>query len=200
MFPSSSFLLIITLFPGSRWMKWAKLNNTLAHDYMGARNFPKPGNELLPPFGYCELWESWKDVQFARNNKHKFVCELSQNILYQYCLLVVWFLFVLGITVSCIGLVVQICDHLITVFCILRTGTTARKMYEVLTLRECEYLEFIRRRNIPLYSDVMQMLKQEKFGGRNPGAPLMNGTAKYNGAPPPVFRDTKRDIMADTNI
>ena len=40
-----------------------------------------------------------------------------------------------------------------------------RKIYQVLTLRECEYLEYIRRKNLPLYSQVIQKLSQERNEG-----------------------------------
>ena len=29
---------------GGRWVSWTKHNNSMAYDYMGARDFPKPGN------------------------------------------------------------------------------------------------------------------------------------------------------------
>lgn len=28
---------------GKRWIDWSKLENTIMHDYMGSRDFPKPG-------------------------------------------------------------------------------------------------------------------------------------------------------------
>ena len=38
-------------------------------------------------------------------------------------------------------------------------------MYGKLTLRECHYLEFIRKKNMPLYGDVIQKLKGGRYGG-----------------------------------
>lgn len=38
-----------------------------------------------------------------------------------------------------------------------------RKMYNLLTLRECEYLEYIRRKDMPLYGKVIQKLKDERY-------------------------------------
>ena len=35
---------------GNEWVKWNRLNNTIALDYMGARDHPKPGKM---PFKYC---------------------------------------------------------------------------------------------------------------------------------------------------
>ena len=28
---------------GKKWIQWTQLNNTMAYDYMGMRDFPKPG-------------------------------------------------------------------------------------------------------------------------------------------------------------
>jgi len=47
-------------------------------------------------------------------------------------------------------------------------------MYQVLTLRECEYLEYIRRKNMPLYGAVIHKLKEERYDGQgtNDSKPL----------------------------
>lgn len=29
-----------------KWVYWSKFNNSISYDYMGARNFPKPGKSL----------------------------------------------------------------------------------------------------------------------------------------------------------
>ena len=60
------------------WINWSRLDNSIAFDYMGERHFPKPGHKLLPPFGYCELYESARDERVLRVNQHKFLCELTQ--------------------------------------------------------------------------------------------------------------------------
>ena len=36
-------------------------------------------------------------------------------------------------------------------------------MYDKLTLREVQYMEFIRRKNVPLYGDVLAKLKEIRF-------------------------------------
>ena len=153
---------------------------------MGARDFPKPGNELLPPFGYCELYESAKDVKYSMGNKHRFVCELSQNILYQYCLIIIWFLFVIGIAVSLFGFLILFIDHFITIAFVNYRGLSARKMYKMLSLRECEYLEFIRRRDIPLYSEIILKLRLEKYNGS------LHGHTPCE-TPPPAFDDLSKN-------
>ena len=73
------------------------------------------GNLLLPPFGYCEMFESARDIKHTLANKHTFVCELSQNILYQYCFIVMWFAIVFGILASVLGLILLIAHYLVGV-------------------------------------------------------------------------------------
>ena len=173
---------------GSNWVKWSQLENTIRHDYKGLRDFPKPGNELLPPFGYCDLYESSKDITTTHANEHKLLCELSQNILYQYCLILIWFTLVAGIIISCIGLLVLIVDHLIIVWCVLRHGILAEKMYKLLTLREYEYLEFIRHRNMPLYTAIIHKLKVERLL-ISPKLSHRRGSIPYDETPPPGFNE-----------
>ncbi|XP_002164718.2 uncharacterized protein LOC100203416 isoform X1 [Hydra vulgaris] len=168
---------------GSKWLLWSKLPNSVAYDYMGARSFPKPGNELLPPFGYCELYESSKDIKHSVANHYRFLCEMSQNILYQYCLIVVWFLLVLGIVISIIGLLVLLLNHVLTIVFVVFRGLSARKLYKVLSLRECEYLELIRKRNLPLYSEIILKLRLEKYNG--------TGSTPCE-SPPPGFDDLSK--------
>jgi len=149
---------------GNKYVKWSTLNNSIAFDYLGMRDFPKPGNLMLPPFGYCEVYESAKDVKLTIANKHKFVCELSQNILYQYCLIVLWFAIIVGIVVSFIGLILLVVNYVIWMLGIRRSGPTGKKLYKALSLRELEYLEFIRNRDIVIYGEVLEKLRHEYLG------------------------------------
>ena len=144
---------------GNQWHKWAQLNNSVAYDYMGLRDHPKPGNFLLPPFGLCDLSEVSRDQRHVTENSHRLVCELSQNVLYQYALLVMWWMIVVGITVSCVGLCWQVGKLAFSWCCICKQGKAARKLLRVITMRELEYLEFIKKRNIPLYTEVISQLK-----------------------------------------
>lgn len=153
---------------GNAWIKWTSLPNTLQYDYMGSRDHPKPGNVLLPPFGYCEVHASAADIKESYANKHKFVCELSQNILYQYALVVLWFALVLGIVMSCLGLVILLVHYCIGIFGFKAHGPTGKKIFKMLSFRELEYLEFIRKRNIGLYGEVLEKLKEIKLGPYSP--------------------------------
>lgn len=96
---------------GHRWVQWAQLQNTAQFDYMGSRTSPKPGNFLLPAFGYCQVHNSAKDIKESKRNEHKFVCEISQHVLYQYVLLILWMAIVCGIVISFLGLLVMILHY-----------------------------------------------------------------------------------------
>lgn len=150
---------------GISWTDWSKLKNAIAYDYMGVRHFPKPGNVLLPSFGFCEVHEAAQDIKHVVTNRHKFVCEISQHILYQYAFIIIWFAMVFAIVVSVIGLLALLSDYIMTATCFVNQGEPARKMFGKLTLRECHYLEFIRKKNLPLYGEVIQKLKGDRYGG-----------------------------------
>lgn len=148
---------------GTEWLNWSKKTNAKAYDYTAGRQRFKPGEVLLPTFGFCEVLELGKDIKHTLFNSHKFVCEISQNVLYQYVLIVLWFLFILGMIISCIGFITQLVDHLITITCFLSQGSQAKRVYQSLTLRECEYLEFIRKKNMPVYGKLIRKLKEERL-------------------------------------
>ena len=38
-----------------------------------------------------------------------------------------------------------------------------RKLYPNLTLRECQYLEFIQKHDVTLYENILQKLKEERY-------------------------------------
>ena len=117
------------------------------------------GNVLLPPMGFCEIHESSKDVKQSITNSNKFVCEISPNILYQYVLILLWFLIVFSIIVSISGFLVNLVGHIVTVTCFLRHDNPAREIYQNITFRECEYLEMIRRHNIPAFGEIVRRLQ-----------------------------------------
>jgi len=154
---------------GSDWISWSKGTNEQAYDYTASRHKVKPGEILLPTFGICDVVELGKDIKHTLINNHRFVCEISQNVLYQYTLVILWFLFIFGMVISCIGLIMQIVDHAITITCFLSQGSQAKKVYQSLTLRECEYLEFIRKKNLTCYGKLIRKLKEDRLDPRYQG-------------------------------
>lgn len=182
-------------FTGLKWISWTRLENHIVYDYMGYRDHPKPGHELLPPFGYCELSESSKDMKESYTNHHKFVCEVSQNILSQYALLVVWFVVVMGIVVSIIGLGLLVYNHLIN----FATSWSYRHISKILgskhsffaqfSLRELQYLQLIKRKDVVFYGEVLTKLKDETANmssGDNSGSLPCE-------TPPPGFEEAIKD-------
>jgi len=159
---------------GNAWLEWTRLHNTIQYDYLGMRDHPKPGNMLLPPFGYCEVHASAQDIKNSYGNRHKFVCELSQNILYQYALVVLWFALIVGIVVSIIGLIMLIIHYAIGVFGIKPDGPIAKRIFKTLSFRELEYLEFIRKRDIVLYGEILDHLKNDRLHEVPNGPPPNN--------------------------
>lgn len=143
---------------GTDWINWSKLGNALSFDYMGERGTPKPANVLLPAFAMCEVFEEAADIKHTVMNSHKFVCELSNFILYQYILLVIWFAQIVGIVVSVLGLIKAIID-LVMLLCCQKPGSNSQKnVYSRLSVRECEYLEYIRKKNLALFGELVNLL------------------------------------------
>ena len=160
---------------GVQWIRWSNFNHSRAFDFF-VGNEPKPGNVLLPSFGFCEIQEASMDIQHVFFNKNKFICEISPNILYQYVFVVLWFVIVSSIAISIAGLIINLTGHVITMACFLKDGSPAKKVYKHLSLRECEYLTFIRRKNIPLYGEILEKLNQiRKINGGASAVPEMNG-------------------------
>ena len=148
---------------GLQYTKWSKLDNTLGNDHdLRVRKIPKPGNVLLPPMGFCDLHEATRDIRNTFINRHKFICEISPHVLYQYVLVLLWFLLIIGIVVSTIGLVMLLFGHLVHVVCFATGGDPAKRMFRVLTLRELDYLEYIRKKDIPVYGKVIQKLRDDR--------------------------------------
>ena len=148
---------------GQKWVDWSKLRNEESYDYTQSRQMIKPGEVLLPTFGICDVLDLGKDVKHTILNRHRLVCEIPQNVLYQYVLMLLWFLYIFGMLVSSIGLVMKIVDHIITADCFLSQGSQAKKVYQSLTLREREYLEYIRKKNMTIYGNLIRKLKEERL-------------------------------------
>jgi hypothetical protein len=149
---------------GRDWLNWTHHDNDKEFDYTATRPSWKPSERLLPTFGLCEVLELGKDVKHNLFNSHRFVCEISQNVLYQYVLALLWFLFVLGMVVSVLGLLMLIGEHVAMHAVAVTKYTDAdQKVYAALTLRECQYLECIRKKNVIMFTNVIRKLKDEKL-------------------------------------
>lgn len=97
---------------------------------------------------------------------HKFICEISQNVMYQYIILVIWFFMVLGIGISIASFLHMLSQYAKAVFW-MHNPTDCResmsgKIHSLLTLREIEYLEVIKASNLALYGEVLRELTKAR--------------------------------------
>jgi len=136
------------------------------------RDVAKPGNVLIPAMGYCDVTEASRDVRNTRVNYHKVLCEISPHVLYQYVLLVFWFLIVVGIIMSVVGIVMTVSGQLVSFCVFLNSKEASRDLYRQLTSREVDYLEYIRKKNLVLYKEVLEKLHAARI--RTPDKIQMN--------------------------
>ena len=148
---------------GIRYTKWMEIENYLAHSHnLKMRVEPKPGNVLLPPMGLCDIHEAIRDVRNTHINTQKFICEISGHILYQYVMLLFWFLLVIGIVLSSFGLLLHLLSYFISVIQ-LKKHDDSHHLHKILTLREVDYIDYIRQRSTPLYRSVVKRLKEARY-------------------------------------
>jgi len=162
---------------GIAYSKWASLNNTMAYDYMGRRGSPKPANVLLPSFLLCDVHEGAADIKHKVINQHTLICELSQHIVYQYIFLLLWWGMVFGIVVSVLGLFLLFIDYAFTMIGIRKSldmpGSSG------LCIRECEYLDYIRKKDLTLFGNVSQLLKDQRQPGLLKKKPIYNSQVEH---------------------
>ena len=148
---------------GSQWLDWSKLTNEDAYNYVNKRKFIKASEKLLPTFALCDVLEQGKDIKHSLTNEHRFVCEISQHILYHYVLIALWFLIILGMVVSCVGIVIMLLEYALRSLKFAREEEAARKVFSTLSIREGEYLDFVRKKNVPVYGSLIRKLYLERF-------------------------------------
>jgi len=146
---------------GSSWMQWLGLSANQMHDYT-AQSAPKAGHSLLPGFALCQVRSEAQDIKTTYSNVHTYVCELSQHVLYQYILIVLWFMHVIGICVSVLGLL----NHMFKMVwkdCVpMLDGEDISALYAKLSVRERELMDYIRLKNIPLFGELMSKLEEKE--------------------------------------
>lgn len=162
---------------GKNYMSAVSLGNLIHEHSPKHRSIAKPGNVLIPSMGYCDVTEASRDVRNTRVNFHKVLCEISPHVLYQYVLLVFWFLIIVGIVVSAIGVLTAVFGHIINYFVFATAKDSSRALYNALTTREVDYLEYIRRKNLALYSEVLIKLREKRLGGAT--APILKEGETY---------------------
>ena len=131
------------------------------NDYTIPRS-PKAGHSLLPAFGLCEVVTAGKDIKNLVYNKHKFVCELSQHVLYQYILIILWYMLIFGIIISIVGLLLHLVSEFASAFCVGFQGRNIKTLYDGLTTRERQLLDFARKKNMPVYGELLERLMVDR--------------------------------------
>ena len=56
----------------------------------------------------------------------------------------------------------KIVEPIVTTVCFFSQVNQAKKLYQSLTLRECEYLKYVRKKKMPMYGKLIRMLKEER--------------------------------------
>lgn len=148
---------------GSKWMSWNSQPNQVKHNYMGLRGV-NAGQRLLPVFGMCDVLELGQDVKHRLFNEYSLVCEISQHVLYHYVLFAIWILIVVGLVLSVCGIIHHVVLHVIRVRAFSTEEEVAQKVYNSLSIRESEYLNFIRRKNQIVFGSLIRELNTQRFG------------------------------------
>lgn len=147
---------------GTRWAEWASLPSHLAEAHMKERLQVKPANVLLPAMGFCDIHEATRDQRNTHINQHKYICEISPHVLYQYVLMILWFLIIIGLIVSVVGVIVMVVYRIMSIACCQKGDHRSKILFQKLTLREIDYLEYIRRKNLPMYAEVCKQVVERK--------------------------------------
>ncbi|XP_066934736.1 innexin inx4-like [Clytia hemisphaerica] len=145
-----------------------------------------PANKFLPVFGICELMDVRADSTHSRADKVRVVCEISTQIMYQYCFILYWFVLIFSMCCSALGIIIYICKHLILLFGRTKKGP-GHIHNQYLSLRQVEYLDIIRRRHLPMYTTIRKMLNERALQDvwrENSGMPI-NGSMPVNNAESP---------------
>jgi len=150
---------------GNSWVNWSKLTNSEAHNYLGIREFLKPGEVLLPTFGFCDVLELGQDVKYGLTNDYHLMCEISQHVLYHYVLIAIWFAMIFGIVASVVGFIELLIRMALRSFFFAKEEEAAMKVFKHLPIRQQEYLDFVRKKNVPVYGKLIRVLYHSRFGG-----------------------------------
>lgn len=99
--------------------------------------------------------------------RHTIICEISQNVRYQYVFIILWFFFVIGVFVSILGFVQSLFATAKAIYWIFYSNPGGREsfsdsIHSQLTLREMQYLDKIRQMDMTMYGEVLRELTQFK--------------------------------------
>ena len=95
------------------------------------------------------------------------ICEISQNIRYQYIFIILWFFFLIGVITSILGLfhsMFVIGKSLFWVYYpkLFPKNSLSDRVHSQLTLQEMEYLDKIRNVDLTMYGEILRELTRFK--------------------------------------
>ncbi|XP_047129730.1 uncharacterized protein LOC105849405 [Hydra vulgaris] len=147
----------------SNWLYWTYKNNSAMFDYSIHRQSFRAGEVLLPNYGLCDVQILFSDMIESGTNKYSIICEYSTHVLYHYVLILLWFLIVFGIIFSTIGLINQTGKYFLMIYIFPRNWKNKEEVFNVIFLREKEYLIYINSQNIVLYELLLDKLRLERL-------------------------------------
>ena len=116
--------------------------------------------------------EGARDNRQTIINEHKFICEYSQHVLYNYVMLILWYLFVSGFIVSSLDLLPILLDHIYIAFLTRsrrikrgdprRLEGLTRVTIMPVTHRESTYLRYTRRTDLVKYGELCSLFSQHR--------------------------------------
>ena len=99
------------------------------------------------------------------------ICEISQNIRYQYNFIILWFFFAVGVVIATLGCFYYLFQHLRNMLWIYyrvqiegKPLTATDRVHSQLTLREMEYLDKIGQMDMTMYGEILRELIRLKPG------------------------------------
>jgi len=144
---------------GANWLKWTELSREKMYEYT-SQEHPKPGNQLLPSFALCQVRSEAQDIKTQYSNVHTYICELSQHVLYQYVLALLWFMHIIGVVVSVVGLIKHMGNIIYKDCAPALESPEISRVYSKLSVRERELLDYIRMKNIPMFGKLIETISE----------------------------------------
>ena len=91
------------------------------------------------------------------------ICEISQNIRYQYNFIILWFFFAVGVFISVLGFlfyVLSLARHMYWIYyqLLVEEERLSDKVNAQLTIREMEYLDKINQMDMTMYGEIVREL------------------------------------------
>ena len=125
--------------------KWDERNNE------GNGKYPSPLDVLFPAVGLCDVSIGRRDLITKHFNELTVICEMSVNVIYRYCFMIVWLILISCVTASCIGVMRSIIELFQKFF-------VSKRRH--LTLYQLELYEELKDHDIGKFYDVIKNMSK----------------------------------------